>query len=59
MEIYPEVALFVGGQSLGGLTVYHMSLKHPDWFQGAVLLTPAIVSSIQHSRRINLLLNLV
>jgi acylglycerol lipase len=58
-NIYPGVPLFVGGQSLGGLTAYHMSLRHPEWFKGAVLLTPAIVPAIQHSNKIQALVNIL
>jgi acylglycerol lipase len=56
-KIYPETPLFVSGLSLGGLTAYHMSLRHPELFKGAVLLAPALMPSIQHSNKIQMLIS--
>lgn len=56
-ELYPDTPLFAAGLSLGGLTTYHLTLRHPEWFKGAVMLAPAIMPSIEHANKINLLVN--
>jgi hypothetical protein len=39
------------------MTAYQLTLKHPEWFKGALLMAPALMPSMQHARTINLLRN--
>jgi acylglycerol lipase len=57
--VYPDTPIFASGLSLGGMTAYHLALRHPEWFAGALLLAPAIVPSMQHRTNIRLLKNVV
>jgi hypothetical protein len=31
------------------MTAYHLTLRHPSWFKGALLLAPALMPAIQHA----------
>lgn len=49
----------MAGLSLGGMTAYHLALRHPSWFKGALLLAPALMPSIQHASFFGVLKNTV
>lgn len=48
MKMYPELPKFVLGISMGGLTAYHLSLRHPDFFKGAILMAPALKNNVNN-----------
>jgi acylglycerol lipase len=42
MPKYNKLPKFILGQSLGGMTVYHLTLQHPELFDGVILMAPAL-----------------
>lgn len=58
-NVYPSTPLFAAGLSLGGLTAYQLTLKHPELFKGAILLAPALQTSMELSDKINIFINLL
>lgn len=40
--LYPNTPFFCLGKSMGGLTAYYLTLRHPELFAGAILMAPAI-----------------
>ena len=43
---YINVPKFALGLSMGGMTVYHLSLRYPELFKGVILMAPAIMHSL-------------
>ena len=41
-SIYPNIPTFGMGLSMGGMTVYHLSLRYKDLFKGVIMMAPAI-----------------
>lgn len=43
---YPNLPFFPMGLSMGGLTTYYLTLKHPELFEGAIMMAPAIKNHV-------------
>lgn len=42
MPKYPHLPKFAMGQSMGGMTIYHLTLQNPDLFDGVIFMAPAL-----------------
>ena len=40
--MYKGIPQFILGQSMGGMTAYHLTLNEPELFDGAILFAPAL-----------------
>jgi len=46
---HPGKKVFILGESMGGLIVFHSGLLYPDLFDGAILISPAFLGRLKFS----------